>query len=144
MWSCKNLEEDTYLGALIYVEELPHKQHLKRWMNEFFWLQVPVSAGVTTTFWGDIFFPVIPSSAYTSFLAESLSQLPWGWLPPPHSPGMSQPALPEQMEGNLPFCWILNWHHHNPLLPFSHPFLCGFSPVNWNLIHSSFMLLITS
>lgn len=55
-------------------------------MNEFFWLQVPVSAAVTTPFWAVIFFTVILCLAHTSLLAEPLSHSfledgpPQGWL----------------------------------------------------------------
>ena len=71
-------------------------------MSEFFSLQVPVSAAVTTTFWVVIFFTVLLCFTHTSLLAESLSHsFPEDDRRPPP---MDLPALSKQREGTLPFC----------------------------------------
>lgn len=69
------------------------------------------------------------------------SQLPWGWSPPPTNGS----ACTLQTDGRHPALLLDPQSALSQLfIAFSHPFLCGFSTVNWNLTHSSFMLLITS
>jgi hypothetical protein len=98
-------------------------------MNEFFWLQVPVSVAVTTTFFYHNS-SLCPHHCWQgSWVTDSSPR-----MAPPQSAHPSRERTPALLLSEE--LWLLR--------AFSHFFLCGLGLIKWNWIHSSFMLLVMS